>query len=56
MSKSIKIATVNEVINAESFCELLQSPVDEEMKPTQLSSSPIKTQRRGRRFKLLIMG
>ncbi len=46
MSKSIKIATSNEVINAESFSELLQLPVDEKMKPTQLSSSLLKPKRR----------
>ncbi len=34
------------MINAESFCELLQLPVDKEMKPTQLSSSPVKPKRR----------
>ncbi len=43
MSKSeIKIATFNEVTNAESFSELLQLPVHDEMMPTQLSSSPVK--------------
>ncbi len=45
-SQSIEIATSNEVINAESLSELLQLPVDEEVIPTQLSSSPVKPKRR----------
>ncbi len=46
MSKSVELATSNDVTNAESFSELLQLPVDEEMIPTQVSSSPVKPKRR----------
>ncbi len=42
VSKSIEIATSNEAINVASFCELFQLPVDEELTPTQLSSSLLK--------------
>ncbi len=42
VSKSeIEIANSNAVTNAESFSEILQLPVHEEMMPTQLSSSPL---------------
>ncbi len=46
MSKSFELATSNDVTNAESFSELLQLPVDEEMIPTLLSYSPVKPKRR----------
>ncbi len=47
MSKrGIEIATSNEVINAKSFSELHQLPVDKEMMPMQLSSSPVKPKTR----------
>ncbi len=49
VSKSeIEIATSNEVINGDSFSELLHLPVHEEMMPTQLSSSPVKPKTRTR--------
>ncbi len=52
MSKFVEIATSDDVTNAESFSELLQLPVDDEMIPTQLSSSPVKSKNEPRRFKL----
>ncbi len=42
MSHLIEVATSNEAINAESFSELVQLSVDEEITPTLLSSSPEK--------------
>ncbi len=46
VSKSVEIATSNDVTNAESLSELLQLSVNEEMIPTQPSSSPVKPKRR----------
>ncbi len=36
MSKSVEIATSNDVTDVDSFSELIQLPVDEEVIPTQL--------------------
>ncbi len=41
----MEIATSNDVTDVDSFSELLQLPFDEEMVPTQLSSSLIKPKR-----------
>ncbi len=38
--------TSNDVTNVDSFSELIQLPVDEDVIPTQLSSSPVKPKRR----------
>ncbi len=46
VSKSVEIATSNDVTDVDSFGELLQLPVDEEILPTQLLSSPVKPKRR----------
>ncbi len=46
MSKSVEIGTTNDVTGVDSLSELLQLPVDEEVIPTQLSSSPVKPKRR----------
>ncbi len=45
-ANSMEIATSNDVTDVDSFSELLQLPVDEEMVPTQLSSSLVKPKRR----------
>ncbi len=44
VSKSVEIGTSNDVTDVDSFSKLL--PVDEEVIPTQLSSSPVKPKRR----------
>ncbi len=46
VSKSVEIATSNDMSDVDSFSELLQLPVDEEVIPTQLSSSLVKPKRR----------
>ncbi len=44
--ESVEIATSNDVTDVDNFSELIQLPVDEEVIPTQLSSSPVKPKRR----------
>ncbi len=46
VSKSVEIATSSDVTDVDSFIELLQLPGDEEVIPTQPSSSPVKLKRR----------
>ncbi len=55
MSKSVEIGTTNDVTGVDSFSELLQLPVDEEVIPTQLSSSPVKPKDEPRPFRLPTM-
>ncbi len=45
-TNSMEIATSNDVTDVDSLSELLQLPVDEEMLPTQLSSSLVKPKTR----------
>ncbi len=40
------MATANNMADVDSFSELLQLPVNEDVTPTQLSSSPVKPKRR----------
>ncbi len=42
MSKCVEIAASIDVTDVDSLSELLQLPVDEEVIPTLLSSSPVK--------------
>ncbi len=46
VSKSVEIATSNDLTDVVSFSELLRLPVDEEVISTQFSSSPVKPKRR----------
>ncbi len=46
VSKSVEIATSNDVTNFDRFSEHLQLPVHDKMIHTQLSSSPVKPKRR----------
>ncbi len=46
VSKSVEIATSNDVTDVDSFSELLHLPADEEVIPTQLSPSAVKPKRR----------
>ncbi len=50
MSKSVEIATSNDVTDVDSFRELLQLPVDEEVIPTHISCSPVKPKIRATPF------
>ncbi len=46
MSKSVEIATSNDVTDVDNLSEPHQLPVDEEMIPTHVSSSSVKPKKR----------